>query len=113
VVFGHAGLAAYDADKRQDPALLEMIRRIDLREDDTLSADGEPDVTLFTRSGQSQTLRVDVALGAPGNPVSDEQLKQKFISLATRVMSEEGAERIWEQGMRLDLARDINAFIGR
>ena len=113
VVFGHAGLAAYDADKRQDPALLEMIRRIDLREDDTLSADGEPDVTLFTRSGQSQTLRVDVALGAPGNPVSDEQLKQKFISLATRVMSEEEAERIWEQGMRLDLARDINAFIGR
>ncbi|MCX2946529.1 MmgE/PrpD family protein, partial [Rahnella perminowiae] len=100
-------------DKRQEPDLLAMIRRIDLQEDDTLSADGEPDVTLITRSGASQTVRVDIALGAPGNPVSDEQLKEKFISLATRVISVEGAERIWEQGMRLDLARDINAFIGR
>ncbi|KFD11944.1 immune-responsive protein 1, partial [Rahnella aquatilis CIP 78.65 = ATCC 33071] len=85
-----------------------MIRRIDLHEDDTLSADGEPDVTLITRSGASQTVRVDVALGAPGNPVSDEQLKEKFVSLATRVISVAAAEQMWRRGMMLETLPDIN-----
>lgn len=111
VVFGHAGLDAYNADKRQDTDLLAMIARIELVEDAALSADGEPDVTLITRSGASRTLRVDIALGAPANPVSDEQLKAKFMSLATRVMSVAAAEELWAQGMEMETVTNVGILM--
>ncbi|NGX86086.1 MmgE/PrpD family protein [Rahnella sp. Lac-M11] len=113
VVFGHAGLDAYGTAQRQDPDLLAMIARIVLTEDATMSSDSEPDVTVFIRTGESKTLRVDVALGSPGNPVSDEQLKEKFVSLATRVISVAGAERIWNSGMEMENLPDVQGVFGR
>ena len=75
------------------------MQRIHLEVDPQLSEDGEPVVSIRSRDGREASLCVEVPLGAPGNPLSDGALEEKFLSLATRVMPVEQAtgllERLW------------------
>ncbi|MEA9390425.1 MmgE/PrpD family protein [Acerihabitans sp. TG2] len=111
LVFGHAGLDAYGDQERRDPRLLDMMARIELQIDPTLSADGEPEITLQTREGDRLSLRVDIALGSPANPVNDLQLRDKFLSLATRVLPATQAQLLWARGMALEDEEDIGALV--
>ncbi|MFZ6048480.1 MmgE/PrpD family protein [Pseudomonas sp. CR3202] len=86
LTFGHAGLDAYEDNCRESPAIASWFERINLDVNPTLSEDGEPIVTLRTCDGREASLCVEVALGAPGNPISDEALLDKFHSLANRVL---------------------------
>lgn len=86
LAFGHAGLDAYEDKCRENPAIASWFERIHLEVNPTLSEDGEPVVTLRTHDGREASLCVEVALGAPGNPISDEALLDKFYGLANRVL---------------------------
>ncbi|WP_413721780.1 MmgE/PrpD family protein [Sodalis sp. RH23] len=110
LVLGHAGLDAYGEQQRRDPRLLAMMSRIELRVDPALSADGEPEITLHTREGDRLTLRVDIALGNPANPVSDRQLRDKFLSLAAHALPATQAQTLWARGMDLEHETDIGAL---
>ncbi|WP_413737429.1 MmgE/PrpD family protein [Sodalis sp. RH21] len=111
LVFGHAGLDAYGELQRRDPRLLAMMARITLLVDPALSADGEPEITLLTRDGDRLSLRVEVALGNPANPVSDRQLRDKFLSLAARALPVTQAQALWARGMALEGEDDISALV--
>ncbi|BCX68108.1 MmgE/PrpD family protein [Pseudomonas izuensis] len=102
LVHGHCRLQAYDDDLRSDPRIAQWMSRIRLEVDPRLSEDGEPIVTLQTVDGRQASLCVEVPLGAPGNPLSDAALEEKFFSLATRVMSQRQAEELLGQLWRLD-----------
>jgi len=52
--------------------------------------------------GRQASLCVEVPLGAPGNPLSDGALEEKFFSLAERVMSRHQAEELLEQLWRVE-----------
>ncbi len=110
-VYGHAGLDAYGDKQRCDPVLLDAISKVTLRVDDSFSADGEPEVMVTTKSGESLSHRVDIALGAPANPVSDEQLRDKFISLATRAISTPKAEELWQRALALESETSLNSWL--
>ncbi|NDL64761.1 MmgE/PrpD family protein [Acerihabitans arboris] len=110
LVFGHAGLDAYGERERRDPRLLAMMARIELQVDPALPSDGEPEVTLHTREGECLSLRVEIALGNPANPVSDRQLRDKFLSLAARVLPATQAQSLWARGMALEDEADIGAL---
>lgn len=112
LVFGHAGLDAYGEQARRDPELLAMMARIELQVDPALPADGEPEVTLKTREGDRLSLRVEIALGNPANPVSDRQLRDKFLSLAARALPATQAQTLWSRGMALEHEADIGALAG-
>ncbi len=73
------------------------MSRIHLEVDPLLSEDGEPLVTLRTVDGRQASLCVDVPLGAPGNPLGDGVLEEKFLDLATRVMPPAQAAGLMEQ----------------
>jgi 2-methylcitrate dehydratase PrpD len=81
-----------------------------LEVDPAYSADGEPQVTLVTKNGISLTHRVDIALGAPTHPMSDAQLRDKFMSLATRSISSLQAETLWEQTLALEDVMDMRVI---
>lgn len=102
LVHGHCRLQAYDDELRHDPRVTQWMSRIHLEVDPQLSEDGEPVVTLRTVDGRQASLCVEVPLGAPGNPLSDGALEEKFFSLAERVMSRGQAEELLEQLWRLD-----------
>lgn len=99
LVHGHCRLEAYDDEQRSDPRIDRWLSRIRLEVDTQLSEDGEPIVSVRTVDGRQASLCVDPPLGAPGNPLSDAALEQKFFSLAVRVMrrlqAEELAGHLW------------------
>ncbi|VVQ17400.1 hypothetical protein PS934_04506 [Pseudomonas fluorescens] len=110
LVHGHCRLQAYDDEARKDPRIVQWMSRIRLEVDPLLSEDGEPVVTLRTVDGRQASLCVEVPLGAPGNPLSDELLAEKFFSLATRVMPREQAQALFDQLCRLDALESVRSL---
>ena len=102
LVHGHCRLEAYDDEQRHHPRIADWMSRIRLEVDPLLSEDGEPVVSLQTVDGRHASLCVEVPLGAPGNPLSDEALEEKFFSLAGRVMPRQQAQGLIEQLWRLE-----------
>ncbi|MEB0228632.1 MmgE/PrpD family protein [Pseudomonas sp. 10S4] len=102
LVLGHCRLEAYDEAQRSDPRMAHWMSRIRLEVDSQLSEDGEPVVSVRTVDGRQASLCVEVPLGAPGNPLSDGALEEKFFSLAERVMSRHQAEELLEQLWRVE-----------
>jgi len=110
LVHGHCRLQAYDDDARNDPRIVQWMSRIRLDVDPLLSADGEPVVTLRTVDGRQASLCVEVPLGAPGNPLSDVALAEKFFSLAMRVMSRERVEELLGQLWRIEELESVRTL---
>lgn len=102
LVHGHCRLQAYDDASRNDPRIAQWMSRIHLEVDPQLSEDGEPLVTLRTVDGRQACLCVEVPLGAPGNPLSEGALEEKFFSLAERVMPRRQAGELLGQLWRLE-----------
>ncbi|WP_241824489.1 MULTISPECIES: MmgE/PrpD family protein [Pseudomonas] len=110
LVHGHCLLEAYDDEQRHHPRIAHWMSRIHLEVDPLLSEDGEPVVSLQTVDGRHASLCVEVPLGAPGNPLSDEALEEKFCSLAGRVIPQEQAKGLLEQLWRLDELESVRAL---
>lgn len=107
LVHGHCRLEAYDDDQRVDPRIGHWLSRIRLEVDSQLSEDGEPVLSVRTLDGRQASLCVDPPLGAPGNPLSDAALEQKFFSLAVRVMPRLQAEELVGQLWRLEQLESV------
>lgn len=110
LVHGHCRLQAYDDEARNDPRIVQWMSRIRLEVDPQLSEDGEPVVTLRTVDGRQASLCVEVPLGAPGNPLSDVALEEKFFSLAMRVMTKRQAEELLGQLWRLEELESVRTL---
>jgi 2-methylcitrate dehydratase PrpD len=110
LVHGHCRLEAYDDEQRRHPRIAHWMSRIRLEVDPLLSEDGEPVVSLQTVDGRHASLCVEVPLGAPGNPLSDEALEEKFFSLAGRVMPQEQAKGLLEQLWLLEELESVRAL---
>lgn len=102
LVLGHCRLQAYDDAQRSDPRIAHWMSRIRLEVDPQLSEDGEPIVSVRTVDGRQASLCVEVPLGAPGNPLSDAELEEKFFSLAGRVLPRRQAEELLAQLWRVE-----------
>jgi len=111
VVFGHAGLDAYDADRRASAAISAMLSRITLHIDPEQGSNDEPVVELETTSGQRWRRQVTVPLGSPQNPLSDEALLAKFDRLAARVMAAEQRDPLRERCLGLTGITDISLLV--
>ncbi|WP_370694692.1 MmgE/PrpD family protein [Pseudomonas sp. FP603] len=110
LVHGHCRLVAYDDEQRHHPRIAHWMSRIRLEVDPLLSEDGEPVVSLQTVDGRHASLCVEVPLGAPGNPLSDEALEEKFFSLAGRVMPRQQASQLLEQLWRLESLSSVESL---
>lgn len=107
LVHGHCRLEAYDEGPRHDPHIAWWLTRIHLEVDPQLSEDGEPWVTLRTVDGRMASLCVEVPLGAPGNPLSDAALEEKFFSLALRVLPRGQADGLLGAVRRLESLESV------
>jgi 2-methylcitrate dehydratase PrpD len=86
------------------------MSRIRLEVDPQLSEDGEPVVSVLTVDGRRASLCVDPPLGAPGNPLSDKALEDKFFSLAGRVMPRSQAEELIGQLWQLEALESVRSL---
>ncbi|MCJ8206748.1 MmgE/PrpD family protein [Pseudomonas sp. RGM2987] len=102
LVLGHCRLEAYDDVPRSDRRIAQWVSRIRLEVDPTLSQDGEPIVSVRTQDGRQASLCVDIPLGAPGNPLSDAALEEKFFSLAGRTITQQQAQALLARLQRME-----------
>lgn len=90
----------------QDRSLLELAARVEVVADAELEALYDEKwasiVEITTKSGSLLTARRDLPKGEPEYPISDRELKDKFMSLATDCVSPERAEAIWTAVFKLD-----------
>ncbi|WLG42329.1 MmgE/PrpD family protein [Pseudomonas sp. FP1740] len=110
LLHGHCRLEAYDDEQRRHPRIAHWMSRIRLEVDPQLSEDGEPVVSVRTVDGRQASLCVEVPLGAPGNPLSDAALEEKFFSLAGRVIPRQQAKELLEQLWRLEELGSVRAL---
>ncbi len=84
-LYQQCGMEMFDEEKITDKDILELVEKISVIEDGTLSA-LVPDkraaiVTVEFVDGSSGTYRVDYPKGEPENPMSDQELMEKFYSI--------------------------------
>lgn len=84
----------------QDPAVLGVAKKVSLMEapgsDDPENAELIPkgELTVKTSSGKTYSEQLLPSKGSPENPMTHQELEDKFMSLATKVMPTEQASKI-------------------
>jgi 2-methylcitrate dehydratase PrpD len=100
---GSVRLAAFEPPRLEDPVTRGLMRRIDLAVDPELDAtfpgQRAARVAIETRDGQRDEHLQPTRKGDPDAPLSDAELEQKYMELASPVIGEERARallaRLW------------------
>lgn len=105
----------YGLDRLSDPALRELMSRIEVRASEEFTAayptEARSRITLRTREGQTETAETVQPKGHSRNPLSDDELMAKLDSLwpATLLPAHKGA--VAGQVWRLEEAPDVTALV--
>ena len=106
----------FTMEKIKDPRLLDLAAKIEVVKDDELDALYDEKwpaiVEVQTNDGRIFSARRDVPKGEPEFPVSDDELKAKFISLATDTIDAAQAETLWQTIFALDKLDSVSELTG-
>ena len=112
LINGEVTLADFTPEGMAQPDVLQLAQRMEHSYDDSVEQrNGIMEV--LTTSGAHLTQRVDVPLGQPDNPLSDEQLAAKFRDCASHSLlpvSSEAVERAIEMAANLEDLSDVSAL---
>jgi len=114
---GKVDLATFDERQRSDPQVAADAARVRVAADTecctSYPKQGPARVTVAMKDGAMHTLYVAQPLGAPENPISDDELFNKFrMSVASRVPAKE-ADHVIDLVWTLDGARSTREVIER
>lgn len=112
---GKAGLREFSEQKLNDPVIRELLAKVELNEDPEISSlypTQWPTILEITDiQGNSVSARIDYPQGDPENPVSDEQLRDKFRELATLQHSFDFTEGLIHQISHLEKVNDLSQLL--
>lgn len=107
--------STYTERKFRSPKILDFLKKITVTEDRSLSAmypEGVPNrVTVKLSSGEVVFKQVDYHKGHPKNPMSDEEVEDKFRRLAGRYVSKKQAAKILDAIWNLEKAKDVSKVV--
>ena len=111
IIDGRLFLDAFTDSAVKDKNVLRLAEKIQMHLDPDLqpSAQGSRPckVTIRLRDGRSFSRQIDYAKGSCEAPMSDEELKQKFIDCAREALDDSTIERIIEYVEHLETLEDI------
>lgn len=111
LALGRNERAQYSMELIQDASLLHLASKVEVVPDAELEAlynDKWASIIEVTlKDGRVLTSRRDLPKGEPEHPLSDAELKEKFLSLASDCVSVDRAKAIWEAIFKLDEAADV------
>jgi len=105
VATGKAGIEEYTTEHINDSSIASLARKVVVCSDDKISElvpqKRAAIVEITTNDGACHTERVDLPKGEPENPLSDDELKEKFLSLAaygnkSKDQSQEIIQIVWD-----------------
>jgi 2-methylcitrate dehydratase PrpD len=119
VVNRSVGIETFDESQLREPRIASLQSRVTMRVDDSLDRSAPPltqaRVTVVLKNGKALTADANGARGYPERPATDDQLKTKFMSCATRVISSVQAADALAALRNLESVRvsDVSAALAR
>jgi len=115
LVEGKIDNSTYTEKKFRDPKILDFLKRITVVEDKTLSS-RYPEavanrVTVKLSSGKVVSKQVDYHKGHPKNPMSDQDVEEKFLRLTRKTLDKNHARRILDAAWSLEKAKDLSKMV--
>lgn len=102
----------YALKKLEDPEFKDLMKKVEVVSDKTLESDWHDKestiVEIETIDGENYSTCMDYCLGDPENPMSWEQLYEKYQILASRILSKDKVEKIIQKVKRLEKMDDIS-----
>ena len=117
LVRGKLGLAEFDLDAVQDPAIREMMSRIDvavhpdLSEPDSVSFSSPAIIEVETHDGRTLRKLVREMKGHPKNPLAASDIEAKFVECGVRVLKKEVVQRALEKIHKLDQLSSLHELM--
>jgi 2-methylcitrate dehydratase PrpD len=112
LVWGKAGIEEFSDANIGNREVLALCDRTSYVVDDTLpfprSFPGWIFVTL--KDGRRLEARMDASRGSRENPMSDDDVREKFEANARRALPAAQVRQLWEEGLKLDKAADVRQF---
>ena len=111
---GSAGLNDYTQANVDDPLIRGLMSRTDCHRDADLDA-AYPDhwpatVEMRLRDGSDLSVRIPDPTGEPANPISPQELRKKFLGLASATIGDEVARELADRCLGLELEPDLERF---
>ena len=112
---GSVRLAAFTPERLQDPALRDLVGRVNLSVDPELDSafPGQRGarVEIRMRDGATYDILMPTRKGDPDLPLSDDELNDKYAELATPELGEQVAEALGERLWTLEDVEDLRTLI--
>ncbi|MCK4964888.1 MAG: MmgE/PrpD family protein, partial [Dehalococcoidia bacterium] len=98
----------FTPEKYNDSRVRELIDRVILKGDPSLDKVRPAGISeITTKKGEKYSLRVDYPRGHAHNPMTDEEVVDKFTSMASRYMSDECVKQVIDTVFELEKLGDI------
>ena len=111
MLYGKAGLEEYIPEKWESPEVKKMMERVFCVEDPKLEKDypqkWPATAEIKTKDGRTFSTRIDYPKGDPENPLSWEELIEKFNNLSERIYSKGRRNKIIKKIQQLEKEKDI------
>ncbi|MFC1899870.1 MmgE/PrpD family protein [Chloroflexota bacterium] len=106
------GPAQYASEKYDDPVIKDLISKISFDVDMSLDKYGRAGITeITTHDGKVHSCRIEYPKGHPDNPMTDEEINDKFYSLAEPPMGKDKAIKIIDTVYSLEQMSDIGQLM--
>jgi len=103
---GRIGINHFSEKNIHNEQLLNLSRKVRISVDPLLERLYDEkwpvSVEVFTKDGKKYFSRVDLAKGEPETPMTDDELRQKFIALASRTITKEKANEIVKRVSKIE-----------
>jgi len=114
LVLGRTDTAAFEERVLDDARIRAMAKRIDVSADDEMAlrrADyPTAHVRIGLRDGRTLSQTTGVVRGDAANPVSSEEVVEKFLSLASGPLGDGGAREVIEAVETVDTLKDVRVL---
>ncbi|MEX2617246.1 MAG: hypothetical protein WD767_14215 [Alphaproteobacteria bacterium] len=112
LTFGAADFDIFEGTDVADPGLTALRKRFVIHRSDEMTAT-QAKVVVELADGERMAEHVTKAVGGPDNPLSDDQLKRKFIQLCGGVMDGSAAGSLFAQCLALHDVHDVGDFVNK
>lgn len=112
LILGHANRDAFTEDKLQDSSIQSLANLVTVSEDKTFTemtpAKRPSRISIHLKDGTTLTETVYGSKGDPDQPMSDEELKAKFMNLVEPSLGSEKSQTLWQAFDTLEDAQHIS-----
>jgi 2-methylcitrate dehydratase PrpD len=110
LIFGQAGEDQYSDEIVNRPDVVALRAKVNATTDTRIN-EASVDVTAILKNGKEVHIHIKHAIGSLENPMSDDQLNQKFISLTEPVIGKQKTSQLMTALWSLSKASDLQQII--